>query len=63
MNWERATQLHEMFHLMDRTMLLDYNPEVRAAFPLRAPTWLSTGIKGCAEQQIKELPQGTFADR
>ena len=45
MNWERATQLHEMFHLTERTLLLDYNPEVRAAFPLHVPTLLSTGSK------------------
>ena len=60
-NRERAAQLHEMFHLKDRTLLLDYDPEVRAAFP-HDLTWLSTGTKGCAKQQIRKLPQGTFAD-
>ena len=62
MNWGRAKQLCEMFHLTERTLLLDYNPEVCVAFLLRAPTWLSTGIKGCTEQQIRQLPQGMFAD-
>ena len=27
-------QLHEMFHLQERTLLLDYDPEVRVAFHL-----------------------------
>jgi hypothetical protein len=42
-------QLHEMFHLKERTLLLDYDPEVRIAFLIYALTWLSAGLKGCAK--------------
>ena len=30
----RAIQLHEMFHLKERTILLDYDPEVRIVSPV-----------------------------
>ena len=33
--WGRAIQLHEMFHLKERTLLLDYDPEVRVSSPAR----------------------------
>jgi hypothetical protein len=30
----RAIQLHEIFHLNERTLLLDYDPEVRIVCPV-----------------------------
>lgn len=48
--WEHAVQLHEMFHLQERTLLLDYDPEVRVAFHLHVIPSLSAEIKGRAEQ-------------
>lgn len=34
-NWKRVVKLQEMFYLKERTLLLDYDPEVRVTLLLR----------------------------
>ena len=50
-----------MFYLKERTLILDYDPEVRVAPLPHNLLWLKTGVKGCAEQQIRKLSQGMLA--